>query len=387
MILGLSVFSKTSDMRIVLLLAFGLITHSMWSQWSESGGWLGFEVNQSLRNDWAWSVQYENRWDADLTRHQRGILDASIENDLFSAIKVNLQYRYSEERNGMGGYTPQQRVALRLSSEGDMGKGEWNARFMTAQGVGPKSHSTDMPWLEEGQSWRIRFGYQHARQGPWRWKTDLELFPDFEEFPEQKTRFRWLMTREINDALSTCFGYIWSQEWNAVDPQAQHIVKANLIWKLNSPKKRKKSKVKIPEARIMVADRVKQVAPVQPIVCSSDAAYVSGVHAKGQPADWIVITNRSNNWCTLKGWRLTDSLEKTGLEFDAVVLPPQARWKGYEKGEGSFSFGVSADGERLFWIHPEGQMQEIQVGPQASEYPQSFDLLGKGIPSERLEND
>ena len=137
----------------------------------------------------------------------------------------------------------------------------------------------------------------------------------------------------------------------------------------------------------MVADRVKQVAPVQPIVCSSDAAYVSGVHAKGQPADWIVITNRSNNWCTLKGWRLTDSLEKTGLEFDAVVLPPQARWKGYEKGEGSFSFGVSADGERLFWIHPEGQMQEIQVGPQASEYPQSFDLLGKGIPSERLEND
>ena len=144
-------------MRIVLLLAFGLLAQSSWGQWSESGGWLGLDVNQSLRNDWAWSVQYENRWDADMTRHQRGILDASIENNLFAAVKVNLQYRYSEERNGMGGYTPQQRLAVRLSSEGDMGKGEWNARLMAAQGVGTKSLSTDMPWLEEGQSWRLRW--------------------------------------------------------------------------------------------------------------------------------------------------------------------------------------------------------------------------------------
>jgi hypothetical protein len=374
-------------MRIVLLLAFGLLAQSSWGQWSESGGWLGLDVNQSLRNDWAWSVQYENRWDADMTRHQRGILDASIENNLFAAVKVNLQYRYSEERNGMGGYTPQQRLAVRLSSEGDMGKGEWNARLMAAQGVGTKSLSTDMPWLEDGQSWRLRWGYQHERRGPWRWKTDLELFPDLKQFPEQKTRFRWLITREINESLSACMGYIWSQEWNAMDPQTQHIVKANLSWTLDRPKKRKKPKAKIPMARVIMATPVNSVAPVAIPVCTSEAVHVSEVHPKGKPADWVVITNRSDDWCTLKGWRLTDSLAKSGMEFGAIVLPPQARWMGYEKGQGAFDFGISADGERIFWVHPKGQMQQIEVLPQRSEAAQSIDLLGKSTPSSGLEND
>ena len=73
-------------MRIALFLILSLFTQSMWGQWSETGGWLGVEVDQRLRNDWAWSLQWENRWDADLSRHQRGILDASIEKKLFSRI-------------------------------------------------------------------------------------------------------------------------------------------------------------------------------------------------------------------------------------------------------------------------------------------------------------
>ncbi|MDE0980313.1 MAG: DUF2490 domain-containing protein [Flavobacteriales bacterium] len=374
-------------MRIVFLLAFGLIAHSTWCQWSESGGWLGLEVNQSLRNNWAWSVQYENRWDADWTRHQRGILDASIENTLFSAVKVNLQYRYSEERNRTGGYIPKQRLAFRLSSEGDLGKGEWNARFMTAQGVGAKSHSTDMPWLEEGQSWRFRVGYQHARQGLWRWKMDLEQFPDFQQFPEHKTRFRWLITREINESLSACMGYIWSQEWNAIDPETLHIVKANLSWALDRPKKRKKSKTKIPVARVIPANPLNSVTPVAPPVCTSEAVYVSEVHSKGEPADWVVITNRSDDWCTLKGWRLTDSLAKPGMEFEAIALPPKAKWVGYEKGQGAFDFGIASDGEWIFLVHPNGQMQQIEVLPQRSDAAQSVDFLGKSKPSSGLEND
>lgn len=374
-------------MRIVLLVVLGLISHSASSQWFESGGWLGLEINQSLRKDWAWSVQYENRWDSDLTRHKRGILDASIENTFFSAVKVNVQYRYSEERNRMDGYTPQQRLALRLSSEGDIGKGKWQARFMTAKGIGPKSQSMDLNWMEEGQSGRFRLGYQHKRQGHWRWKTDLELFPDLDKFPEQKTRFRWLVSRELNDALSACLGYVWSQEWNAVDAQAQHIVKANLSWTLDRPKKRKKPKPLIPAALVMAADLRDLESPLHPPVCTLESVYVAEVNAKGQPADWIVIANQSDNWCTLKGWRLTDSWEKPGLEFQSIVLPPNGSWKGYEKGQGGFDFGISAKGERLFWIHPEGQMQEVEVRPQSSESPQAIEFFGKSIPLVEPKND
>ncbi len=374
-------------MRIALLLVLGLFTQSIWGQWSETGGWLGVEVDQELRNDWAWSLQWENRWDTDLSRHQRGILDASIEKNLFSRITANVQYRYSEERNRTGGYTPRQRLALRLSSEGQWGIGKWNARLMGSQSLGPSIRANDTPWMEVDESVRFRFGYQHDWTGLWRWKTDIELFPDFETFADQKTRFRWLFTRQVNQALSASIGYIWSQQWNAVDPQTQHILKTNLSWTLDRPKKRKKSKTKIPSALVMVAEQGNQVAPVVPPVCTSEAAYVSEVHAKGQPADWIVITNRSESWCTLKGWRLTDSLEKSGLEFDAIVLPPQGKWKGYEKGQGSFDFGISADGERLFWIHPQGQIQEIQVGPQQGKGAQSIDLLGRSMPAGWPEKD
>lgn len=374
-------------MRIALLLVLGLFTQSTWCQWSESGGWLGLEVNQSLRNNWAWSVQYENRWDEDWTRHQRGILDASIEKDLFSRITANVQYRYSEGQNSSGGYTPQQRLALRLSSEGQWGIGKWNVRLMASQSLGPSVGANETPWMEVDESVRFRFGYQHDWIGPWRWKTDVELFPDFESFADQKTRFRWLLTRQVNQSLSASIGYIWSQEWNAVDAQTQHIIKTNLSWTLERPKKRKKSKNKIPRARVILADHTNQVAPAVPSVCTSEAAYVSEVHSKGQPADWIVITNRSESWCTLKGWRLTDSLEKPGLEFDAIILPPQAKWKGYEKGQGGFDFGVSADGERIFLVHPTGQMQQIEVLPQRSDAAQSIDFFGKSTPSSGLEND
>ncbi|MDO7740825.1 MAG: hypothetical protein MUP94_04025, partial [Flavobacteriales bacterium] len=66
---------------------------------------------------------------------------------------------------------------------------------------------------------------------------------------------------------------------------------------------------------------------------------------------------------------------------------PQARWMGYEKGQGAFDFGISADGEWIFWVHPNGQMQQIEVLPQRSEAAQSIDLLGKSTPSSGLEND
>ena len=216
---------------------------------------------------------------------------------------------------------------------------------------------------------------------------DLEQFPDFQQFPEHKTRFRWLITREINESLSACMGYIWSQEWNAIDPETLHIVKANLSWALDRPKKRKKSKTKIPVARVIPANPLNSVTPVAPPVCTSEAVYVSEVHSKGEPADWVVITNRSDDWCTLKGWRLTDSLAKPGMEFEAIALPPKAKWVGYEKGQGAFDFGIASDGEWIFLVHPNGQMQQIEVLPQRSDAAQSVDFLGKSKPSSGLEND
>jgi hypothetical protein len=366
-------------MRFVCLFGFALLAHSVFAQWQEGGGWFGLEVNQSLRKDWAWSVQYENRWDADFSRHQRGILDFAVEKDLFSKVKANLQYRYSEEHNAWGGYSPRQRLSIRLNSSGSLGKGEWNARLMGAQTLGKRTLASEMPWLEEGQSWRVRMGYQHKRKGAWRWKTDVEFFPDFEEYPENKTRFRWLLSRRLNAAMSASMGYVWSQEWGGSDPQANHILKANMTLTLNGPKKRKKASERIPDARIISAPESKSIIYSNPAVCPPDAVYVSEVHSQGEPSDWIVISNRGDSSCSLEGWRLTDSLEKLGFVFNAVVMPSKSIWKGFEKGKDSFEFGISAKGERIFWIHPEGQTQQIEVLLQEDKESQTFGFSGKSL--------
>ena len=128
---------------------------------------------------------------------------------------------------------------------------------------------------EEGQSWRIRMGYQHRRQGAWRWKTDVELFPDFEKYPEMKTRFRWLLSRKLNESISAVMGYVWSQEWGGSDPQTQHVIKANFSWTLNKLKKRKKKRVRIPDSRLIQSADVNSIIDSNVSLCSLDAVYIS----------------------------------------------------------------------------------------------------------------
>ncbi|MGY8941956.1 MAG: hypothetical protein ACKVJH_07990, partial [Flavobacteriales bacterium] len=111
-------------------------------------------------------------------------------------------------------------------------------------------------------------------------------------------------------------------------------------------------------------------------VCSVDEIRISEVHAKGDPADYIELHHPGANTCVLTGWRLTEALEDLGHLFGPVVMPEQARWLGYQKGIGSFKFGISAQGETLFLVHPSGEWTWIQTLPQGDDTSQTIDSEG-----------
>jgi hypothetical protein len=100
------------------------------------------------------------------------------------------------------------------------------------------------------------------------------------------------------------------------------------------------------------------------------------VHAKGVPADYIELRNASSETCDLTGWSLTDELQSEDLHFGTTVLPPEGCWLGYQKGKGSFSFGISSNLETIYLKNPEGEVELLEVRFDDPNRSVTIDIVG-----------
>ena len=116
--------------------------------------------------------------------------------------------------------------------------------------------------------------------------------------------------------------------------------------------------------------------------CDLGVVYVSEGHTSGSPEDYIEIYNSGNSDCSLEGFMLDDSDEFEDFTFGDVTIPAGGYWLGYEDDEGSFSSGLSADGDEIWFASPGGDtvMVTLDVSQEldSMELSQSFDANGIG---------
>ena len=116
--------------------------------------------------------------------------------------------------------------------------------------------------------------------------------------------------------------------------------------------------------------------------CILGDVYVSEGHNSGVPEDYIEIYNSGNYDCSLEGFQLDDNEELDDFTFGPVVIPAGGYWVGYEDQEGSFTSGLSLNGDIIVFADSNGTSLTVEL--QASieldsvSLSQSFDDNGNG---------
>ena len=116
--------------------------------------------------------------------------------------------------------------------------------------------------------------------------------------------------------------------------------------------------------------------------CVLGDVYVSEAANAGNPEDYIEIYNGGSSVCTLAGFQLDDSEDLEDLTFSNVILNPGGHWVGYRYEEGSFSSGLSNNGEMVVFADADGNMLtvnlEVSMEVDGTELSQSFESDGVG---------
>jgi len=190
------------------------------------------------------------------------------------------------------------------------------------------------------------------------------------------SRFQMQLKRKINKQWTVGTAYVWSDEWQSVDPWAEHVMRLNVTWRLPDFKRKGRKKI-IPPARVYSSSG-KRWSPQRQLAgrCNSEQIYLSEVHAKGDPADYIEVRNAAQEPCDLEGWELTDNLDQPGLVFGPMILPSGGCWLGYESGRGSFSFGISAESEIIYLKIPSGELRSWTLPLAEKKRSVSIDISG-----------
>ena len=101
-------------------------------------------------------------------------------------------------------------------------------------------------------------------------------------------------------------------------------------------------------------------------LCDFQTTIISEINASGSEGDFIEIHNSTNNFCSIENYMIDDSYTLTDYTFpENSILPPNGYWIGYEdqnqslvfdslgnlflEVEGSFSSGISANGDSIFF--------------------------------------
>jgi len=116
--------------------------------------------------------------------------------------------------------------------------------------------------------------------------------------------------------------------------------------------------------------------------CILGDVYVSEGHNSGDPEDYIEIYNSGDYDCSLEGFHLDDNEELDDLTFGNVIIPAGGYWVGYEDEDGSFSSGLSANGDIIVFADSSGASLIVELEPSVEldsiSLSQSFDENGNG---------
>jgi hypothetical protein len=360
---------------IIIIFLVGLVTAR--AQYTDAGAWVGFAVDQKVAKDWNWSLKWENRWAMGGTWHDRGFVNAGVGYRLNKTWRLGAQYRWIERHRVGGFYESGRRFAFRLDGKAKKGPGEWKWRLMTTKAWNPL-YKNEGALVTEDLVQRFRLGYAMDLIDRWKLVPSYEIFAkDIESGSvDLSTRIQVQLRHEMSQHLSFGVAYVWSDEWQAVDPWSEHVVRFNVNWRLSDFKARERKK-SVPPARVYSAQGQRWSPPRQSFrQCAADQIYVSEVHPKGKPADFIELRNASPNACDLSGFSLTDDLKQEGLVFGITILPSGGCWLGYEEGKGSFSFGISAEAETIYLKNSSGEVRSWEVMAEDVKSSVSFDFAG-----------
>lgn len=334
------------------------------AQYTDTEFWLGSGVSQSINKDLSWSLQWENRWTQGMRWHDQGLVDAALEYDLNKHWSLNAQWRFSERQLAEGGYATRRRGALRLLGDWKAGGGKVKGRLMWTESWNPLLGWEDIQTRTWEPTTRMRLGYVHALASQTRAEVSWELFyrGDGQWSERRQASASWDVSKYWAVGASYMFGNTWKDD----DPWRAHVLRIKTTWTLPSVRKIRRTS---PPARIYkdgnaVGSRKMSACPP----CKVNQLRLTEVNGKGEPADFIELLNEGDAPCDLKGWRITEALDRSGWTFPSVVLPASACWLGFEGGRNSFDFGISADGETLFLIGPNGVNFQKHLVLESTEY-------------------
>ena len=117
-------------------------------------------------------------------------------------------------------------------------------------------------------------------------------------------------------------------------------------------------------------------------VCTADQVFLSEASSAGAPADFIELHNPSDQDCFLTGWRLDDDPELASWVGARQVLPAHGCWLAYSDGPDGFTFGLSAEGERIYLGDPGENVRVYEVPELRKGQSVSFDFIGNSWISE-----
>ena len=117
--------------------------------------------------------------------------------------------------------------------------------------------------------------------------------------------------------------------------------------------------------------------------CILGEVYVSEAANKGDPDDYIEVYNGGGEECTLAGFQLDDSEALEDFTFGNVLLAPGNYWYGYEDAEDSFTSGLSAEGDNIFFADADGNILIVILAASIQtadgvELSQSYESNGEG---------
>ncbi len=116
--------------------------------------------------------------------------------------------------------------------------------------------------------------------------------------------------------------------------------------------------------------------------CIIGDVYVSEAHTSGNPEDYIEIYNSGSSDCSLAGFQLDDNPELDDFTFGDVIITAGGYWIGYEDYEGSFSSGLSSEGDIVVFADSSGNSLTVTLEPSEQldgvQLSQSFDEDGVG---------
>lgn len=356
--------------RVGLFVGIQLLLSAMsFAQFSDYEMWLGTGIKQQVAKEWSWSVQWENRWNQGIRWHDQGLVDFAIERRLNKHWNVNGQLRVSERQEVFGGYLSRRRWAVRLNGDWNAGPGKLLIRMMLTEAYEPLTALDGINKDAWEPTTRLRLGYS------WDWNDYWESGASWEVFRTATGAWseRWTTSigRPLASSIDIEMGYLFGNEWYESDPWRSHTFRVKTTWTLQdwNPKKRPTLSVVWKDGERFRQPGEKDCAP-----CRIEMLRVSEVNSKNDAGDYIEIQNAGPAACSLKDWRITDDLSSAGFQFDEVILPESGCWLGYEGGRNSFDFGLSADGEVLYLMPPDGaNTVELHLLPAREGLSLSFD--------------